>query len=67
MPHCPRCDVIKRKLTAANIEYKENEDAVLAEKYSDMFWPLGLIQDGNTLLDFIELLAYIDKVGEKSA
>lgn len=54
-PTCPKCRVIKAKLTAANIEYNVSEDMEEMSKYNIKTLPMGLSEDG-TLLSFADLV-----------
>lgn len=64
LPVCPRCDLIKKKLEAANIEYVEGTDAAKIEEFSDKFWPIG-VDDGGRVYEFPDLLLYIQSAPER--
>lgn len=54
-PTCPKCRVIKAKLTAANIPYSVSEDMEEMSKHNIRTLPMGLTDDG-TLLSFNDLV-----------
>jgi glutaredoxin len=56
--HCPRCDVLKKKLDAKNIQYEEITDEKVIESYGVDFVPALVI--GEEILDFNAAVIWVN-------
>lgn len=56
---CPKCEVLKRKLTAAGIVYTENNDVDAMRLMGIDVVPVLKVDD--TLMDFKEAVSWINK------
>lgn len=67
---CPKCNVLKKKLAAANIQYTEvtDTDKILEICKATGFEsvPILEIEDGH-ILDFARAIDWLKKVGEGNA
>ena len=67
---CPKCNVLKKKLEAANIDYTEvtDTDKVYQICNSTGFdsVPIIAIEDGH-ILDFNRAIAWVKQVGDNNA
>lgn len=65
LPVCPRCEMIKAKLTKAGkvfeIKNADQLDEETLNKYANLFWPLLLIENREEPLQFAEILEFIKK------
>ena len=59
--HCPKCEVLKRKLTEAQISYKEVDDTAEIMKVAENggFTMAPLLQVGEEILDFSKAVSWI--------
>lgn len=58
--NCPLCTVVRTKLNIAGIEYEECKDEEKMEEFHIDTLPVAQI--GDKLLEFKEILNYIDEV-----
>ena len=63
LPVCPRCEMIKTKLTQAGkvfeIKGADQLEEDILNKYANLFWPLLLIDGKDEPLQFSEILEFI--------
>ncbi len=59
-PTCSKCQVIKEKLTSANIEYREIDDIEVMSKMGIEYTPV--LEVGGKLLNFSEANRWIQEV-----
>lgn len=57
--HCPKCNVLQKKLELKNINYKEIDDIEIMRKKHFMQAPM-LEVDGETM-DFIKAIGWVDQ------
>lgn len=62
---CPKCNVLKKKLAAKNIQYSENNDTEQMEALGIDTVPV-LSVDGN-LMDFQKAAAWVNEREEQTA
>ena len=66
---CPKCNVLKKKLEAANINYTEVTDTDKVSQICNSTGfesvPIIAIEDGH-ILDFNRAIAWIKQVGEQN-
>jgi glutaredoxin len=59
---CPKCNVLKKKLNAANIEYTEISDISIMEELNIDAVPVLKVND--KMLSYIEAVNYINNGGK---
>ena len=57
--HCPKCEVLSKKLTAKGIEFTENTDIQTMKSLGMMSAPALQINDGR-LLKFTEAVKWVE-------
>lgn len=66
---CPKCNVLKKKLEAANINYTEVTDTDKVSQICNSTGfdsvPIIAIEDGH-ILDFNRAIAWVKQVGEQN-
>ena len=66
---CPKCNVLKKKLEAANINYTEVTDTDKVSQICNSTGfesvPIIAIEDGD-ILDFNRAIAWVKQVGEQN-
>ena len=66
---CPKCNVLKKKLEAANINYTEVTDTDKVSQICNSTGfdsvPIIAIEDGD-ILDFNRAIAWVKQVGEEN-
>lgn len=58
LPVCPRCDLVKTRMDALDVEYTINADEEKAQQYSDRFWPIMVDENGKEY-EFPEIMEYL--------
>ena len=61
--HCPKCNVLVKKLEQANISFQIIDDITILEKLNIDIYPKMQINDGD-LLDFKAACEYIKTLGD---
>jgi len=59
--HCPKCEVVKKKLTDANIEFEVCDDMDIME--SKGFMAVPMLDVNGKLLDFKQTIDWINSGG----
>ncbi len=61
LPTCPKCQILKTKLSAKNVSYKEISDIDVLQQEGIQYVPQMKIED-SLLMDFVQANAWINNL-----